>query len=534
MVISTKQHETSSGGNQQKSAERRDTILVFNFGGQYCHLIARMVRENNVYSEIVGCDTTPETIREMQGRLNIRGIILSGGPESVYDDNASPFDKEILDLGIPILGLCYGHQLIAHLAHGTVGPGAKKEYGEATVYITSPTSILQGLNATEKVWMSHGDVVSSVPEGYAVLAHTTNTPVAAFRHNTKPIFGVQWHPEVVQTQNGAIIIKNFAVDVCECAQDWRMENLVDKSIREIRETVGDGKCLVTLSGGVDSSVAAALVGRAIGKNLIVVYVDTGLMREGETAQVKETFGKMGVDLRIIHAEDRFLDALAGVTDPEAKRMIIGETFIRVFEGSAKEIDAKILVQGTIYPDRVESGGIKGARTIKSHHNVGGLPKDMKFTKIVEPLRDLYKDEVRLLAAELGLPPAIVNRQPFPGPGLGIRIMVTITRETVEIERKADYIVTTEIENSGLAIMPWQYFAVLTDAKEVGVTGDGRHFGHVVQIRAVESRDGMTAKFSELPWELLRKMSTRITNEIPQVARVLFDITDKPPGTVEAQ
>ena len=513
---------------------RRDTILVLDFGGQYCHLIARAVREQNVYSEIVGCDTTPGRIGELAKSLNVKGIVLSGGPESVYSENAPPFDKRILDLGVPVLGLCYGHQLIAHLGGGEVRSSSKKEYGDATVTIDAPGALLRGLNPKVRVWMSHGDTVFRVPDRYKVLARTDNTPVAAFEHVTgkRRVYGLQWHPEVIHTENGSLIIRNFVLDICACEQNWKMERLYEKAVGEIRETVKDGRCVVALSGGVDSSVATSLVGQAIGRNLIVVYVDTGLMREGETAQVKDTFGKLGVDLRVIDARSRFLGALAGVVNPEQKRKIIGGMFVKVFEEEASGIDADFLVQGTIYPDRVESGATGRSALIKSHHNVGGLPETMKFKGVIEPLRDLYKDEVRKLAVEVGLPNSIVRRQPFPGPGLAIRIIGAVTEEKVALVRKADHIVTTEIEGAGLADGLWQYFAVLTDTKAVGIKGDGRAYGPVVAWRALVSREAMTAKFAELPWELIRKISTRITNEVPGVTRVVYDTTDKPPGTVE--
>jgi GMP synthase (glutamine-hydrolysing) len=518
----------------QSSDGRRETILVLDFGGQYCDLIARAVREQNVYSEIVDCGTTPEQIRELGRRLNVKGIVLSGGPESVYSEKAPPFDKGILGLGVPVLGICYGHQLLARIEGGRVEASVKKEYGDATATIDAPGTLLRGLEEKTKVWMSHGDTVFGMPSGYTVLAHTENTPVAAFEHvnDGQQVFGLQWHPEVIHTEKGELVIRNFVRDICNCGQNWRMGNFVDGALSEIREKAQGRKGVVALSGGVDSSVTAALAGIALGHDLIIVYVDNGLMRDGETEQVRDTFSRLGVDLRIIDARKRFIGALNGVVDPKRKRKIIGNMFIRVFEEAAREIDADILFQGTIYADRIESGVIGRSSEIKAHHNVGGLPKDMKFKEIIEPLRDLYKDEVREVGAALGLPAAIVNRQPFPGPGLAIRVKIPITEQSIEIVRKADHIVTTEMEKAGLAELPWQYFAVLTNTKAVGVRGDVGSYKYVVAIRAVESRDGMTARFSELPWDALRKMSTRITNEIPEVARVTYDITDKPPGTVE--
>ncbi len=511
---------------------KRDTILILDFGGQYTHLIGRNVRENNVYSEIMPFDITADKITEIGSVSNIKGIILSGGPDSVYDKDSPKMDPGILKLGIPVLGLCYGHQLIAHMSDGKVIRAAKKEYGDTEAYIDKPESILHGLHHEEKVWMSHGDTVSSLSKDWEVLAHTDNTPVAAFRHKTMQIYGLQWHPEVVQTEHGAQIIKNFIFDECKCERNWRMTGFVEDSMSEIRRTIR-GKAIVALSGGVDSSVAAALITKAIGgHNLVAVYVDTGLMRDGETEQIRSTFTTLGTDLRVINAEDRFLEALDGVEDPEQKRMIIGKMFATVFEEQAALSGVEYLVQGTIYPDRVESGSSGKSALIKTHHNVGGLPKDLKFKAVVEPLRDLYKDEVRKVAKELGLPESIINRQPFPGPGLAVRIIGSVTKEKLEIVRHADHIVTKEIDGSGMAEGLWQYFAVLTSTKTTGVKGDGRAYGYLVSFRALVSREAMTAKFAELPWNLVRRISTRITNEIPEVVRVAYDVTDKPPATVE--
>ncbi len=512
---------------------KRDMILILDFGGQYTHLIGRNVRENSVYSEIVPFDTSAAEIREMASFSGIKGIILSGGPDSVYEKDAPKLDPEILKLGIPILGLCYGHQLIAHMSKGEVRQAAKKEYGDTEAVIDKPERILYGLHHKEKVWMSHGDTVSSLPEEWEVLAHTDNTPVAAFGHRSLPIYGLQWHPEVVQTEHGTQIIKNFIFNECKCQRNWRITDFADSAMHEIRDAVKGGKAVVALSGGVDSSAAAALVTRAIGgHNLVAVYVDTGLMREGETEQIRSTFTKLGTDIRIIKAEERFLKALRGAEDPEQKRKIIGREFASVFEEQAAESGADFLIQGTIYPDRVESGKSGKSALIKTHHNVGGLPKDLKFKGVIEPLRDLYKDEVRKVAKELGLPESIVKRQPFPGPGLAVRVIGEITREKLDIVRHADYIVTEEIERSGIAESLWQYFAVLTNTRTTGVKGDGRAYGYLVSFRALVSREAMTAKFAELPWGLVRRISTRITNEIPGVVRVAYDVTDKPPATVE--
>ncbi len=511
---------------------QRDVILVLDFGGQYTHLISRNIRENSVYSEIAPHDTPFDTIKGLIRNWNVKGIVLSGGPDSVYDKDAPMLDPKILELGIPVLGLCYGHQLIAHLSNGKVEKMLRKEYGETYITINNSTGILAGLQRMERVWMSHGDAVLNMPSDYEVLASSENTPVAAFRNRNRPIYGLQFHPEVVHTEKGSQILRNFIFNECKCEPNWKASNFVEESIRGIRDTVGEGKCVVSLSGGVDSSTSTALMGKAIGNNLIVVYVDTGLMREGETEQVRNTFNKIGVDLRIVEARDRFLNALKGVADPEQKRRIIGKLFIEVFEEQASGIGAEYLVQGTIYPDRVESGKTGKSALIKTHHNVGGLPENIKFKAIIEPLKDLYKDEVRKVAAELGLPKSIVNRQPFPGPALAIRIIGEVNAEKLEIERKSDHIVTEEIEKAGLDKGLWQYFAVLTDTKATGVKGDSRAYGHVVAWRALKSREAMTAKFAELPWDLIRRISTRITNEVPNVTRVVYDTTDKPPGTVE--
>jgi GMP synthase (glutamine-hydrolysing) len=515
------------------SVAKRDTVLILDFGGQYTHLIGRSVRENNVYSEIVPYDISADDIRKMDSASSIRGIILSGGPDSVYEKDAPGLDPAVLELGMPVLGLCYGHQLIAHMSGGKVRQAAKKEYGDTEAIIDRPEKILHGLHHKEKVWMSHGDTVASLPDEWEVLAHTDNTPVAAFCHRSLQIYGLQWHPEVVQTEHGSQVIRNFIFGECKCQRSWKMADFADSAIGEVRSIIGSGKAVVALSGGVDSSVAAALVTKAIGgHNLVAVYVDTGLMREGETGQIRGTFTKLGTDLRIINAGDRFLKGLSGVTDPEQKRRIIGRVFAEVFEEQARASGAEYLVQGTIYPDRVESGRGGKSALIKTHHNVGGLPKGIKFRAVVEPLRDLYKDEVRKVGRELGLPEQIVKRQPFPGPGLAVMVIGEVTREKLGIARRADHIVTEEMERSGLSDGLWQYFAVLTNTTTTGVRGDGRAYGYLVSFRALVSREAMTARFAELPWELVRRISTRITNEIPEVVRVAYDVTDKPPATVE--
>ena len=520
--------------NQSSESQetRFDVVLVFDFGGQYCHLIARSVREQGVYSEIVPCDITTEKILGMTDRVNVKGLILSGGPTSVYSKDAPKLDPAILSLDIPILGLCYGHQLIAHLLGGRVEQAVKREYGSTCVTIDKPEGILKGLSRSENVWMSHGDVVYELPPGFEVMAHTDNSPVAAFCNSKRSLYGLQWHPEVSHTEKGDLMLQNFIFLVCECKKNWSMTGFADKAISEMRRVVGDGKCIVALSGGVDSSLTAVLAARAIGKRLTAVFVDHGFMREGEPKFVKDTFEKLGVNLIPVNAQERFLKKLKGITDPEMKRKIIGREFIRVFEEVAKSTGAEYLIQGTIYPDRIESGIGGHSEKIKTHHNVAGLPTRIKFKAIVEPLRDLYKDEVRKVAETLGLPSEIVWRQPFPGPGLGVRIVGQLTEDKVKIIRKADRIVVEEIEKVGLEKRLWQYFAVLTDTKSTGVKGDARAYGYTVAVRAVESRDAMTANFAEIPYDILERISTRITNELPSITRVVYDISDKPPTTIE--
>jgi len=511
---------------------KTDVILVVDFGGQYCHLIARRIRELNVYSEIVPPNITVDEVRELISSLNVKGMILSGGPSSVYEPGSPKIDPQILDMGLPILGLCYGHQLIAHLLGGEVKRGNRQEYGVAHVTIDKPVGVLRGLDRTENVWMSHGDTVQSLPGEFEVLAHTENCPVAAYRHLRKPIYGLQWHPEVVHTEHGTLMLRNFVFEVCGCEANWRPSSLIDEKIREIRKGVGEGRAIIALSGGIDSSTSAIIAAKALGKKLTAVFVDHGFMREGEPEFVKRTFEELGVKVIVVDARNRFFQKIRGVTDPEGKRRIIGREFIRVFEEIARETGAEHLIQGTIYPDRIESGFRKHSDKIKSHHNVAGLPTRIEFKTIIEPLRDLYKDEVRKLAEALGLPDEIVHRQPFPGPGLAVRIMGEVTPEKVELLRRADRIVSEEIERSGLNDELWQYFAVLTDTKSTGVKGDARAYGYVVAIRAVKSQEAMTASFAELPYKILERISTRITNEIPSVTRVVYDITHKPPATIE--
>ncbi len=509
-----------------------DTILVLDFGGQYCHLIGRRIRELGVYSEIVPHDITPAEIKALNKKLNSKGLILSGGPSSVYEPNAPRLNPAILELNLPILGLCYGHQLIAQITNGKVEPAACKEYGIAHVAIDKPVGVLEGLNEKEKVWMSHGDTVFAMPPGFEVLAHTESCPVAAFRHKEKSIYGLQWHPEVIHTENGVRMLCNFIFEVCRCEANWQMEDLIAKMVKEIKAEAGEGKAIIGLSGGIDSSVATALAAQALNDRLTAVFVDHGFMREGEPEAIRDAFQKFQINFIIASTQERFMEKLKGVTDPEKKRKIIGEEFIRVFEKIAAKTGAEYLIQGTIYPDRIESGFRKHSDKIKTHHNVAGLPSNIKFKKILEPLRDLYKDEVRKVAKMLELPREIVSRQPFPGPGLAVRIIGELTEEKVSIAKKADRIVREEIEKGGLEENLWQYFAVLTDTKATGVKGDSRAYGYVVAVRAAESREAMTASFAKIPYSVLEKISTRIANEIPEVTRVVYDVTHKPPATIE--
>jgi GMP synthase (glutamine-hydrolysing) len=509
-----------------------DTILVLDFGGQYCHLIGRRVRENGIFSEVVSHDITTREIKGQREEAHIKGLILSGGPQSVFELKAPRIDFDILGANLPILGLCYGHQLIAHLTGGVVKPAEKKEFGIATATIDNPAGVLKGLGRTETVWMSHGDTVYDLSREYETLAHTENCPVAAFRHKTLPIYGLQWHPEVVHTKNGEKMLRNFFFEVCRCKSNWTMEDFIQKAVNDTRKMVGENKVIVALSGGIDSSTATAIAAKAVGKNLTAVFVDHGFMREGEPEFVKDTFQGFDLHFVAVTARQRFLEKLRGVTEPEQKRRVVGEEFVRVFEEEARKVGAQYLLQGTIYPDRIESGLRKFSDKIKTHHNVAGLPTKMEFKAVVEPLRDLYKDEVRKVARELGLLDTIVKRQPFPGPGLAVRVVGEVTEERLDIVRRADRIVTEEVERTGLEDGLWQYFAVLADTRSTGVKGDARAYGYMVAVRIVESREAMTASFTKVPYDTLERISSRITNEIPQVTRVVYDITHKPPATIE--
>ena len=508
-----------------------DTVLVVDFGAQYAQLIARRVREAHVYSEIVPHRITAAEVK----KKNPRAIILSGGPKSVHVEGAPVLDPAIYDLGIPIFGICYGHQLIAQQLGGEVSRGGRGEYGRALLTRTNETSILlRDLPSEYSVWMSHFDFVARMPEGFVSSASTPDAPIAVMENAQRKVWAVQFHPEVVHSEYGQKILERFLIQLAGCTPNWTMDSIIDTQVAAIRAQVGNARAICGLSGGVDSSVAAALVHKAIGAQLTCVYVDTGLMRKGESEQVVEMFQRnMGIELIHVRAGEKFFDKLTGVVEPEAKRKAIGELFVRIFEENTGGVtDAEFLVQGTLYPDVIESGGSDGtASVIKSHHNVGGLPEDMTL-KLVEPLRTLFKDEVRKLGSELGLPDEMVWRQPFPGPGLGVRIIGEVTPERVATLQEADAIVREEVRLAGLEREIWQAFAVLADIRSVGVMGDERTYGHPIIIRAVTSDDAMTADWARLPYDLLEKMSNRIINEVAGINRVVYDVTSKPPGTIE--
>ena len=510
----------------------RETVIVIDFGGQYNQLVARRVRECNVYCEIYSYKTDIEKIKEMKPK----GIILTGGPNSCYEPDSPSYTKELFELGIPVLGLCYGAQLMMHLLGGKVITPDVGEYGKTEITYAKNGVLFEGLPEKSVCWMSHFDRISEAAPGFEVTASTADCPIAATQNVEKKLYAIQFHPEVLHTQNGTEMIKKFVRGVCGCAGDWKMDTFVEESIRMIREKVGDGKVLLALSGGVDSSVAAGLLSRAIGKQLTCVFVDHGLLRKHEGDEVEAVFGEGGIfDLNFIcvNAQERYYNKLAGVTEPEQKRKIIGEEFIRVFEEEAKKIGAvDFLAQGTIYPDVVESGLGGESAVIKSHHNVGGLPDFVDFKEIIEPLRDLFKDEVRKAGLELGIPEHLVFRQPFPGPGLGIRIIGEVTAEKVRIVQEADYIYREEIANAGLDRSIGQYFAALTNMRSVGVMGDERTYDYAVALRAVNTVDFMTADAAEIPFEVLQKVMSRIINEVKGVNRVFYDLTSKPPGTIE--
>ena len=511
---------------------KSELVIVIDFGGQYNQLVARRVRECNVYCEIYSYRTKPEQIKAM----NPKGIILTGGPNSCYEQDAPTYGKELFELGIPVLGLCYGAQLMMFLLGGKVEAAPVREYGKTEVFVDTSSKLFAGVSEQTVCWMSHFDYIAKEAPGFEITAHTADCPVAAAERAADKLYAVQFHPEVLHTQEGTKILHNFVRGICGCSGLWRMDSFVEQSIQAIRRKVGNGKVLCALSGGVDSSVAAVMLSKAIGKQLTCVFVDHGLLRKNEGDEVEEVFGPNGpyeLNFIRVNAQDRFYVRLAGVTEPEQKRKIIGEEFIRVFEEEAKKIGTvDFLVQGTIYPDVVESGLGGESAVIKSHHNVGGLPDYVDFKEIVEPLRDLFKDEVRKAGLELGIPKYLVFRQPFPGPGLGIRIIGDVTAEKVRIVQEADAIYREEIADAGLAECIDQYFAALTNMRSVGVMGDERTYDYAVALRAVSTVDFMTAEASEIPFALLQKVMGRIINEVSGVNRVFYDLTSKPPGTVE--
>ena len=512
---------------------KNELVIVIDFGGQYNQLVARRVRECNVYCEIYSYKIDIEKIKEM----NPKGIILTGGPNSCYEEGAATYSKELFELGIPVLGLCYGAQLMQHILGGKVEKAPVREYGKTEVIVDDETSpIFEGVSKNTICWMSHFDYISKIAPGFVTTSHTADCPTASAENKEKNLYAIQFHPEVLHTEEGTKMLSNFVMKVCKCSGDWRMDSFVEESIKKIREKVGNGKVLCALSGGVDSSVAAVMLSKAIGKQLTCVFVDHGLLRKNEGDEVEAVFGPEGpYDLNFIrvNAQQRYYDKLKGVEEPEKKRKIIGEEFIRVFEEEAKKIGkVDFLVQGTIYPDVVESGLGGESAVIKSHHNVGGLPDHVDFKEIIEPLRDLFKDEVRKAGLEMGLPEYLVFRQPFPGPGLGIRIIGEVTEEKVRIVQDADAIYREEIANAGLDRSIGQYFAGLTNMRSVGVMGDERTYDYAVALRAVNTIDFMTAEAAEIPYEVLNKVMTRIINEVKGVNRVMYDLTSKPPGTIE--
>lgn len=510
--------------------QHTDTILIIDFGSQYTQLIARRIREQNVYSEI-----HPHTISfEDVQKINPKGLIFSGGPMSVYDSGAPEISSEFFNMNIPVLGICYGLQLIAKEFGGSVEPAEKREYGKAEIVIEKVSPLLKNVKNNSIVWMSHGDYITKLPQGFQINAKTDNSPVCAISNNDKNIFGVQFHPEVVHTQNGGQIISNFLFDICNCKGDWTSQNFISSSIEEIKQKVGNKKAICALSGGVDSSVAAILVHQAIADNLICIHVDNGLMRKNESSAIMKMFqDNYHLNLISVDAEELFLERLKNIVDPEKKRKIIGNTFIEVFENEARKIpDAEFLIQGTLYPDVIESVQVKGvSATIKTHHNVGGLPEKMNL-KLIEPFRELFKDEVRAIGKELGLPDEFIGRHPFPGPGLAVRVLGDITKERLDILREADKIYIDEIKHAGIYNEIWQAFVVLLPVQSVGVMGDSRTYENVCALRAVTSLDGMTADWYRFDPEILEKISNRIIRDVKGINRVVYDISSKPPSTIE--
>ena len=536
-VLSAQPTEQDNTNSSDFGSLDRQMIAILDFGSQYSELIARRIRETEVYSEVLSYRTTAAQLRE----LNPKGIILSGGPSSVYDDRAPLCDPEIWNLGIPVIGVCYGMQLMVQQLGGLVERAERGEYGKANLLVDSPSKLLDAVPDSSVMWMSHGDSVVKMPDGFELLAHTENTPCAAIADTTRNFYGVQFHPEVVHSQSGQILIRNFVYQVCGCKPTWTTEAFVEQAIREVKERVGDKQVLLALSGGVDSSTLAFLLHRAIGDKLTCMFIDQGFMRKGEPERLVKLFDEQ-FHIPVVHvqARDRFLGVVKGIIDPEEKRKKIGHEFIRVFEAESKRLGPfDYLAQGTLYPDVIESAdtnadpatGERVAVKIKSHHNVGGLPKDLQF-KLIEPLRKLFKDEVRKVGQILGLPDEIVKRQPFPGPGLAIRILGEITEEKLNILRDADLIVRQEVNKAGLYNEIWQAFAVLLPVRSVGVMGDKRTYAFPIVLRMVKSEDGMTADWARVPYEILETISTRIVNEVKGVNRVVYDITSKPPGTIE--